>query len=135
MQYSARPLLNMQTKVDMKHLTLLHSSMFSYHTRHKCVSVRTEKSFRNIIKSNRNQSVFSIFRFIWNQADVRLVQAFKSERIVQDLKYHQIFEFGQLWRLPEGEQCNIESSSLKYKLFKISFLKTFISIKTLNHQI
>ena len=28
--------------------------------------VHTEKSFRNLIKSNRNQIVFTIFRFIWN---------------------------------------------------------------------
>ena len=28
---------------------------------------------RNVIKSNRNQIVFTIFRLIWNQTDVRLV--------------------------------------------------------------
>ena len=44
---------------------------------------------------------------------------------------HKFDDFGQLWRLPEGEQCEIESLSLRYKLFKISFLTTFISIKTL----
>ena len=34
----------------------------------------TEKSFRNLIKSNQNQIVWTIFRLIWNQADiVRLV--------------------------------------------------------------
>ena len=33
----------------------------------------TQKSFRNLIKSNRNQIVFTIFRLIWNQTDVRLV--------------------------------------------------------------
>ena len=33
----------------------------------------TEKSFRNLIKSNRNQIVFAIFRLIWNQTVVRLV--------------------------------------------------------------
>ena len=32
-----------------------------------------EKSFRNRIESNRNQIVFTIFRLIWNQTDVRLV--------------------------------------------------------------
>ena len=32
----------------------------------------TEKSFRNIIKSTRNQIVFTIFRLIWIQTDVRL---------------------------------------------------------------
>ena len=33
----------------------------------------TEKSFRNLIKPTRNQIVFTIFRLIWNQTDVRLV--------------------------------------------------------------
>ena len=35
--------------------------------------IHTEKSFRNLIKSNRNQIVFTIFWLIWNQTDVRLV--------------------------------------------------------------
>ena len=35
--------------------------------------VRTEKSFRNLIYSNRNQIVFTIFRLIWKQMDVSLV--------------------------------------------------------------
>ena len=30
--------------------------------------------FRNPIESNRNQIVFTIFRLIWNQMDVRLIQ-------------------------------------------------------------
>ena len=34
---------------------------------------RTEKYFRNFIKSNQNQIVFTIFRSIWNQTDDRLV--------------------------------------------------------------
>jgi len=57
------------------------------------------------------------------------------EITVSDFKNHQICEFGQLWRLPEGEQCKIESFSSKYKLFKILFLTTFISIETLYGQI
>ena len=36
------------------------------------VNLQTEKSFRNLIESNRNQIVFTIFRLIWIQADVRL---------------------------------------------------------------
>ena len=36
-------------------------------------SADAEKSFRNLSKSNRNQIVFTIFRLIWNQTDVRLV--------------------------------------------------------------
>ena len=35
--------------------------------------LHTEKSFRNLITSIRNQIVFSISRLIWNQPDVRLV--------------------------------------------------------------
>ena len=46
-------------------------------------------------------------------------------------KHHQICEFGKLWRLPEGEYCKIGSFSCGYKLFKILFLTTFVSIKTL----
>ena len=33
----------------------------------------TEKSFRNLLKSNRNQTVVTVFRLIWIQTDVRLV--------------------------------------------------------------
>ena len=33
----------------------------------------TEKSFRNLINSNWNQIVYTIFRLIWNQTDFRLV--------------------------------------------------------------
>ena len=36
-------------------------------------SLHTEKSFRNFIKSTRNQIAFTIFRLIWNQTVVRLV--------------------------------------------------------------
>ena len=32
----------------------------------------TEKYFRNLIKSTRDQIVFTIFRLIWIQTDVRL---------------------------------------------------------------
>ena len=35
--------------------------------------LRTEKYFRNFIKSTRNQILFTIFRLIWNQTKVRLV--------------------------------------------------------------
>ena len=36
--------------------------------------MHAEKSFRKLIKSNRNQIVFTTFRLIWNQTDtVRLV--------------------------------------------------------------
>ena len=38
----------------------------------QCLSHK-EKSFRNLVKSNRNQIVFTIFRLIWNQTDVRLL--------------------------------------------------------------
>ena len=54
---------------------------------------------------------------------------------VWDLKNHQIWEFGQLWRLPEREQCKRGSLSLRYILFEISFLTTFRPFKTLYDQI
>ena len=37
------------------------------------VTIHTEKSFRNLIKSNRNQILFTIFQLSWNQKKVRLV--------------------------------------------------------------
>ena len=39
----------------------------------KMVFEHTEKSFRNLIKWTRIQIVYTIFRLIWNQTDVRLV--------------------------------------------------------------
>ena len=36
-------------------------------------ALHTEKSFRNLIKTNRNQIEFTTFRLIWNQTDDRLV--------------------------------------------------------------
>ena len=35
--------------------------------------LHTEKSFRNLIKLNRNQIIFTILRLIWNETQVRLV--------------------------------------------------------------
>ena len=63
----------------------------------------------------------TVYRVIWNNC-IRF-------------QNHQICEFGKLWRLPEGEDCKIGSFSYRYKLFKISFLTTFVSIKTLYDQI
>ena len=34
--------------------------------------IHIEKTFRNVVISDRNQIVFTIFRLIWNQKDVRL---------------------------------------------------------------
>ena len=34
--------------------------------------LRTEKYFPNLVKSNRNQIVLTVFLLIWNQIDVRL---------------------------------------------------------------
>ena len=35
-------------------------------------TIRTVKSFRNLVKSNWSQIVYTIFRLIWTQTDVRL---------------------------------------------------------------
>ena len=40
--------------------------------------LHTEKSFRNLIKLNRNQIVFTIFRLIWNSKRTVSVFCFKS---------------------------------------------------------
>ena len=50
----------------------LHSKDSELHWE-KFWNVHTEKYFLNLIKSSRNQIAFTIFRFIWNQTDVRLV--------------------------------------------------------------
>ena len=36
-------------------------------------NMHTEKYFRNLIKSTRNQIVFTIFRFIWIQTNVHFI--------------------------------------------------------------
>ena len=43
------------------------------HHSQSIVRTHTGKSFRNLIKSNRNQILYTIFQLIWNQTDVRLV--------------------------------------------------------------
>ena len=54
----------------------------------------TEKSFRNLIKSNRNQIVLTIFRLIWNETDVLLV----SNQSVHS-KYNLIsVRFNAIWK-------------------------------------
>ena len=37
------------------------------------INLHTDKSFRNLIESNRNQILFTMHRLIWNQTDVRLL--------------------------------------------------------------
>ena len=38
------------------------------------VRIYTEKYFLNLVKSNQNKIVLTIFRLIWNQNQFRLVQ-------------------------------------------------------------
>ena len=40
---------------------------------HRKINMHTEKFFRNLIESNGNQIVFTFFRLIRHQTDVRLV--------------------------------------------------------------
>ena len=44
-----------------------------YNSFERSISLHTEKSRQNLIKSTRNQIVFTIFRLIWMQTDVYLV--------------------------------------------------------------
>ena len=85
-------------------------------------------------KIARNWITYESF-FFWSTTLVKLWTCLRSERTAEDLKHHQIFEFGKLWRLPEGKDCKIRSFLWRYKLFKISFLTTLISIKTLYDKI
>ena len=65
--------------------------------------------------------------FYFDQNPVQCTVSLKIT--VSDIKNHKICEFGQIWRLPEREQYKIGSLSYRYKLFKVSFPTTFISIK------
>ena len=45
-----------------------------------------------------------------------------------------IVNFCQLWILLEGERCTLANRSLRSKLFKMTFLTTFISTSTMYNQ-
>ena len=54
-----------------------------------------EKSFLNLIKSNRNHIVFTILRSIWNQTDVRLIP-----NQLEDSKYNLISVWlNKIWKI------------------------------------
>ena len=57
------------------HMDMIKVKLFTYFTSRRDVPnyMHTEKSFRNLIKSNWNQIVLTIFRLICSQTDVRLV--------------------------------------------------------------
>ena len=52
---------------NLSHSANTHCSIISYY-----YAIHAEKYFQNLIKSTRNQIVFTIFRLIWNQTDIRL---------------------------------------------------------------
>ena len=58
------------------------------------VCINTGKSFPNLIKSNRNQIVFTMHRLIWQQTDVRLVP-----NLLVNGKYNLISVwFNKIWK-------------------------------------
>ena len=58
-------------KIYMKQMQLV---FICHKKQRKKFDVRVIKyTQKNLIKSNQNQIVFTIFRLIWNQSDVRLV--------------------------------------------------------------
>ena len=60
-----------------------------------CSLLPSEKYFPNLITSNRNQIVFTIFRLIWNQTDVRLVP-----NQLENSKYNLISVwFNKIWKI------------------------------------
>ena len=62
--------------------------------RHFYLHAYTEKSFRNLNKSSRNQNVFTIFRLIWIQTEVNLVP-----NQSKDGKYNLISVwFNKIWK-------------------------------------
>ena len=66
-------------EVDFRFFSALNKrciffNFFLLHSFSCFFNLHTEKSFRNLIKSNRNKIVYTIFRLIWNQTDtVRLL--------------------------------------------------------------
>ena len=55
-----------QYNVDTRRLSCGKRETSGVEESHITQCVHTEKSFRNLIKSTRNQIVFTIFRLIWN---------------------------------------------------------------------
>ena len=84
------------------------------------------KVARNVILNNFDISV-----------RIARVHSFPSRRI-QNWQKFTIFcnlpEFLQLWILLEGERCTLANRSLRSKLFKMTFLTTFISTSTMYNQ-
>ena len=76
---SARNLVEFYLVQEMKGktvTTIMYRIEFKRKLKYSFVSVEfahTEKSIRNLIKSNRNHIAFIIFRLIWNQTEFRLV--------------------------------------------------------------
>jgi len=54
-------------------ILILNYTDFNFNILRKIISIITEKSFWNLIKSNRKQIVFTLFRSLWNQTNVHLV--------------------------------------------------------------
>ena len=81
------------------------------------VRLHAERSFRNLIKSNRNQIVFTTFRLIWNQTDVCLVPnpsenskynliSVWFDKIYLSVRFNMADRTGRhLFRLPEKKVC------------------------------
>ena len=71
-----------------------------------CAFLHTEKYFRNLVKSTWNHIVFTIFRLIWNQAQVRLV----SNQSVHG-KYNLIWDrFNKIWWARVGKSTDFGAS-------------------------
>ena len=75
--YLCRPSISVRCDVHLRLLPSIWRLQSSVRVTHGATvhlsATHTEKTFWNLVNSNRNQIVFTIFRLIWNQKDVCLV--------------------------------------------------------------
>ena len=88
---------------------------------HMQATANTEKSFRNLIKSDRNQIVFTIFRMIWNQTAVRTWFQINRKRVNTIRFRFDLIRFRKYFSV-----CSSEQAKKKYyhTLTKIVGLRT-----------
>ena len=76
---------------------------------------QTEKSFPILIKSNRNQIVFSMHQLIWNQKDVRLGRQNIGHLIGQKKTILPLWGFGNAEIETAKIECSLLTATYEYK--------------------
>ena len=96
----------------------------------KTCLLHAEASFRNLIKSKRNQIVFSIFRLIWNQTEVRLVPnpSVRGKYNLISVWYNKISKrFFCVYYVKHCKHISVLSSLIN---FEHNFIKYYLHLKT-----